>query len=373
MSPFAARCRYARLLVVSVAASAVIMAPPLDAWAASSPAPATKVSRPIAVSVPPDPVQIGPGGTAKVPVRVVNPGNAPVTVTVTGRGLDFGDNGKVNLTQQPDPRWLGRVDFPAGDLTIPAQGFDDLSLNVRMPDRIDPDVYFVGFVVSPVPTANGRVTLINQIGAFFMIDVPGPRVRKLSASLDVPGFDLGPIHLGSVVVGRQAAGELRVRNVGHATARFWGENDTSSSPGGGTPTQQRVRVSLLPVGRLRSYAVSGRPAWPVGFVTMTVHIIYPDKTESSTTEIVLTKRSLVISPWVLVAVGVLVVLGLWWFVHRRKRRKQPVAVPHPRGGQPQARVPRPRRDGGGPRHARSDRDSVVSRLIGRSRKRVTVR
>jgi hypothetical protein len=105
---------------------------------------------------------------------------------------------------------------------------------------------------------------------------------------------------------------------------------------------------------------------------MKVLIIYPDKTESATTEIILTKRSLVISPWVLVAVGGLVAFAVWWFVHRRKRRKAPESV-RPRRGQSQTAVKRPPRDPSGPRHARSDRESGVRRLIGRSRTRVTVK
>jgi hypothetical protein len=363
-----------RALLLSVVAAVVlattIMTP--RAFAASSPAPATKVSRPIAVSVPPNPVPIGPGATSKVHIRVVNPGNVPVTVTVTGRGLDFGDNGKVNLTTRPDPRWLGRIDFPAGNLVLQAQSFDDLFLTVRMPDHISPDLYFVGFVVSPVPTRTGSVTLINQIGSFFIIDVPGPRVRKLSARLDVPGFNLGPIHLGSVAIGDRARGEVRVRNVGHATARFWGENDTSSSPGGSSPSQQLIQVSLLPVGHLRSYVVSAHPAWPVGLVTMSVHIIYPDKTENATAEITLTKRVLVISPWVIVVLFVLLALATWLLRRRWKRRKALVGAGRPRREQNQAGGRSPRRNQSGPRHARSSGGRRIRSVSGQSRNRTTV-
>jgi hypothetical protein len=383
------RRRARRPLLVSGAAALavtlVVLGTPLGALAASSPtpAPATKVSRPIAVSVPPEPVSIAPGQTSKVHVRVVNPGNAPVTVTVTGRGLKFGDDGRVNITDQPDPKWLGRVDFPAGDLTVPAQGFDDVFVTVRVPDRIDPDLYFIGFVVTPVKSGNGSVALINQIGAFFTIDVPGPRVRKISAHLKVRGFDFGPIHLSSVVVGNEADGELRVRNIGHAQVRFWGENDTTSWPGGKTPTQQRIEKSLLPVGRARSFAVVGEPAWPVGFVTMKVHIVYPGTTETSTKEIVLTKRMLVIAPWVIVAVCVLIALTVYWWLRRRRRRRPPAERrPVRRSSRPRAptsrsgaSTPPPRR--AAPRRptrvARPGRRHGIRRFIGPSRRRTPVR
>ncbi len=329
----------AAALAVTFTVVGALLGTPLSALAASSPTPVTsgtKTPRPLAVSVPPEPVSIAPGETSKVHVRVVNPGDAPVTVTMIGRGLNFGDDGRVNVTSKPDPKWQGRVDFPAGDLTVPAQGFDDVFVTVRMPDRIDPDLYFIGFVVSPVKSGSGSVTLINQIGGFFTIDVPGPRVRKISARLRVPRFGLGPVHLSSVVVGNEIDGTLRVRNIGHAQVRFWGENDTTAWPGGKIPTQQRIEKSLLPVGRARSFEVVGEPAWPVGFVTLRVHIVYPGKTESATKEIVLTKRMLVISPWVIVAVCVPIALAMYWWLRRRRRRRPPAR----RRSVPQSSLPR---------------------------------
>lgn len=315
------RRRTQRLL--GAAAAVAVALTPISAFAVSSPTPApvTTTPRPIAVSVPPEPVTIGAGQTSIVHIRIVNPGRAPVPVTVTGRGLTLGDDGKAAITNAPDPTWQGRVVFPAGELTIPAESFADVFLTVRTPDRIEPDLYFVGFVVSPVPTGTGRVTLINQIGAFFTLDVPGPRARHLTADLQVPGFDLGPIHLGNVTVGTRTTGALRVHNMGHAQVRFWGENDTTSAPGSRTPTQQRIPKSLLPIGRVRTYQLSGKPAWPIGLVAMKVHIIYPDKTDTTTTEIVLTKRMLVINPRAIMIVGALTALAVCWWLRRRHRRR----------------------------------------------------
>ncbi len=107
---------------------------------------------------------------------------------------------------------------------------------------------------------------------------------------------------------------------GRAAVRFWGENDTTSSPGGGIPTQQRYETSLLPIGESRSLTVSGKPAWPVGMVTMTVHLTYPDRTEQATKEIIFTKRVLVVSPWVLVTLSLLLAACVAWLVRRRQRR-----------------------------------------------------
>ena len=59
---------------------------------------------------------------------------------------------------------------------VPALGFIDLFVTVRMPVVISPDLYYIGSVVRPVAASPG-ITVINEIGGFFTIDVPGPRVR----------------------------------------------------------------------------------------------------------------------------------------------------------------------------------------------------
>ena len=284
-------------------------------FAPASAAPAT--SRSLAVSVPPEPTTILPGGTAVIPLRVLNPGSSPVTVTITGRGVDLGDNGEMTLAAGLDPRWQGRVGFPTAPLTIAAQGFIDVKLPVQMPSVIAPDLYFVGFLVTPLKAVQGDVQVINQIGSFVTVDVPGPRLRALTADLNLPGFTLG----------NDVHGTLHVRNIGPAAARFWGENDVTSAPGGSLPSQQRIEKSTLPTGRVRSFDVSGAPRWLLGFVTMRVRIDYPDQTETATKEILITRRVFVMSPWLLVIVGSLLVAGLsWWVHHRRQRRPVPAPV-----------------------------------------------
>jgi hypothetical protein len=267
--------------------------------------------RSLAVSVPPEPTPIVAGGIATIPIKVLNPGNRPVTVTITNRGVELGDNGAVTIGAGPDPRWQGQVVFPAAPVTIAAQGFVDVDLPVQMPPVIAPDLYFVGFLVSPVKTGQSDIQVINQIGSFITVDVPGPRQRELTADLHLPRFKLGST----------VAGLLQVHNVGKAAARFWGENDTTSSPGRGTPQQQRIEKSTLPIGRVRSFQVSGKPHWPIGFVTMKVRITYPDQTDAATKDILITRRVLVISPWVLVVIGGLCLLAIAWGIHRHRRKR----------------------------------------------------
>jgi hypothetical protein len=266
--------------------------------------------RALAVSVPPDPVPIKPGSRAKTLVRVVNPNAAPVTVTIASRALSLGDDGKVSVGDGPDPRWDKSVKFPTGQLTIGAQSFLDVPLTIQVPARLSPDLYFIGFLVTPIPTTAGSLQVINRIGSFITVDVPGPRVRKLAASF----------HLGGLSFSTRAHGTLRIANTGRAAVRFWGEEDTNSSPGG-SAEQERFDPSYLPTGRHRFRDVSGKPAWPVGMVTITVHLVYPGRTEVATKELIVTKRVLVINPIVPIALAILLLLGtyvLWW--RRRGRR-----------------------------------------------------
>jgi hypothetical protein len=296
-----------QFVAVLVVASLVVAAGAAKAEAAG-PKPVGG-ARALAVSVPPDPVPIKAGSSAKTLVRVVNPNNSPVSVTIAGRELSLRDNGKVSVGRGPDLRWRKLVRFPTRELTIPAQSYLDVPLTIQVPRRIPPDLYFIGFLVTPIATGSGSLQVINQIGSFVTIDVPGPRIRKIAATFDVPSF----------VLASHVRGTLRIANTGQAAVRFWGENDTTSSPGGSFE-QQRLDPSLLPTGTSRHVSVSGKPAWPVGIVTMTVHLTYPGRTEVTTKELIFSKRVLVVSPWVLLGLAILVVSG--WVVFWRARRRR---------------------------------------------------
>jgi hypothetical protein len=268
---------------------------------------------PIGVSVPPEPVSVEPGLPSVVTVRVLNPGTAPVTVAPSPAYVQLGDDGAVTVTANPDPLWQGRADFPPGWhgwFVVPANGFLDIPLTVRVPAQLSPDLYFVGFFVTPLATGTGSIQVVNRVGSYVTLDVPGPRDLELSASLGGSAF----------VLGTQSEKTVRVRNVGGAVVQFWAENDTTSSLGGGTPYQQRFDKSLLPFGHERSFTVVGKPAWPIDLVTTKVHVFYPGVTADSTKEVVLTKRMLVVNPLVPAALLVLAAAAVAWFGIRRRRR-----------------------------------------------------
>jgi hypothetical protein len=304
------------LLTRSAMVVALIAALNLGETSANAADPSPSGERSIAVSVPPDPVPLEPGQVGVVQLRVVNPGTAPVRVRVTGRGLTLGDEGKITINDGPDPLWGDEVRFPSGPFTIPAQGFKDLAVKVHTPSSLPPDLYFLGFVVTPIPNPTTGVTVINQIGGFFTIDIPGPRDRRLAADLELPGWSILGLH---VAVGSDLNGTLHVHNIGQAAVRFWGETDTTTT--GGSPSQMRIPASLVPSLRERTFVVTSKPAWPIGFVHMQVRIVYPTTTETTTTEIVFTRSVLVIHPLVLVVLAILVVVVIWRRMRASRRRR----------------------------------------------------
>ena len=348
--------RAGRKLAVLTAVIAITTVTAVPGFAAPN---RTGGGQPLAVSVPSDAASLRPGATGTIPIRIVNPGSKPVTVRITGRKADFGDNGRVTISG-PDPRWAGRVAFPTGPLAIAPRSYDDVGLTVRMPARLSPDLYFIGFLVTPISDVRAGLRYVNQIGSYITVDVPGPRTRALAADIDVPGFTLsGTVHA-----------TVHVHNVGKAAAIFWGENDTSANPGSSSPRQQRFDGSLLPIGRSRVIAVTATPTFLVSAVTMRVRIIYPGRTAGSTEQIVLTKRVWVVQPAApAFAAAIVIGCGVWLVMRRRKRRPR-----RPRHGHPRDRISTARKPVSSRRPATRHRQPVdvstttrVDRMLAKAR------
>ena len=67
--------------------------------------------------------------------------------------------------------------------------------------------------------------------------------------------------------------------------------------------------------------VTAKPHWPIGMVTMTIHLTYPGRTDAATKELTVSKRVLVISPWVPIALAGVFLFGIVAFWIRRRRRR----------------------------------------------------
>src|SRR5207245_9237861 len=101
------------------------------------------------------------------------------------------------------------------------------------------------------------------------------------------------------------------------------KNDTTATPGSSNPREERIDRSLRPIGRSRTITVDAKPSFLIAMVTMHIHILYPGRTDATTTQIVLTKHVLVVQPAALVLLAcVLIAAGGWYTHHRRKRRRR---------------------------------------------------
>lgn len=305
--------RWQRGAISAAVGLALAIASPIAVMAAASPTAApSPTEQGLALSQPEAPTPAPKGTTVRTRIRVVNPGGRPVTISIAQRRAILGDNGQVSMGAGADPQWRGRVSFHPATLTLGARQYANVDIDVRVPSTIGSDLHFVGFLLSPVAAAApGQVSVVNQIGSFVTLDVPGPREARLRVTLQIP----------SVKIARQARGTLRVANVGHSAVRFWGESDTTSSPGGGAPHQQRFDTSLAPVSTTRSLHVTARSAWLVGFVRLRGQIVYPSTTASATTAAVFSKRVLIIDPRVIIAIAGLLLAGASWAGVRLRRRR----------------------------------------------------
>jgi hypothetical protein len=121
-------------------------------------------------------------------------------------------------------------------------------------------------------------------------------------------------------VGDRVDRRLTVSNIRSSSGLFIGANDVTSAPVSGSPAQQRIGRSLLPIGRSRWFAVAAHSAFPIDLVTMTDVVTFPDRTGVGTLQVVRTKTVLVISPWVIVVIGTLLVAFGGWRLRVRRRR-----------------------------------------------------
>ena len=304
-------------LAGTAAMSALIMcaAQPLAAMAAPTTPPAavgSSASHSLALSAPPTPIPVIPGIPSTVTIRLINPAATPVSATLTDQLAELGDNGSVRLLNEQDPRWVGRIALPPHPVTLPPRSFLPITIHIAVPATIEPDLYFIGVVATPVATGNGSVHIISRVGALITLDVPGPRRRILHAA----------VHAGLFQLASTAHATLQVSNPGFAAVRFFGEENAPATPGE-APSPTRIQPAILPVGRHRAYQVTSTSSWPIAFVTMKVRLSYPDRTDTATKDVFASRRILLVKPWVpILAAAVLLAAAALLLNLRQRRRKR---------------------------------------------------
>ncbi len=91
---------------------------------------------------------------------------------------------------------------------------------------------------------------------------PGRAFGRSRQTLTTIGFNWGPIHINSLVIGDHVDGRLTVHNIGSSSALFYGENDVTSAPISRNPdaaAHQQVTASDRKVAMVRGQRAAGFP------------------------------------------------------------------------------------------------------------------
>jgi hypothetical protein len=297
------RCHRAALGVVTVLAGPgfVVLDSPSAAHAA---APSTELF----VTSPPDPIPAVPGTTAATTLTVGNLGQTPLDVAIATRSVNPLNNGKTRFGAGPDPRFAGRITITPNALSLPARSEHTVQVAVTMPAGLPPDDYFLGFLVSPAINSPS-VAVENDVGGLVILDVPGPRDRRLAAQFG------GPSWLNLSLSG-SAVGSIRATSVGKSTVAFTTTVATTGWPSP-TPPYLEVKSQLLPSDLSRDIPVHVSSWLGIGWYTFHATLVY-DRTGQATGEVAISRTVLIVNPlWFLVVPTILV---LWMWRRRRRRR-----------------------------------------------------
>ncbi len=247
------------------------------------------------VSTPAEPVQGAPGHQVVLPLRITNPGTHAIAVEIRQRALDLGDNGQVSVLDHADSTWGSHVQVPADPVTIPAGGYRQLDLRLRVPS-VAPDTYLVGFLITPLGSGDG-VRVVTAIGTYVLVDVPGPRDRRLDLALHAPTLSWS----------NTAVGDAVASNVGRSSLWYWGQQG-----------DQRLPRAFLPAHRFRTITVVADSAMGLGVARLHLQLFY-NCTDRQVCERDVARSVLLIHPAYPVATLALMFVTAVYFVRRHQR------------------------------------------------------
>lgn len=245
-------------------------------------------------------------------MRIGNQASDPISVTILPATVKLQNNGASGFGRQEDPRFAGQITFSTTQTSVPANGYIEVAVKVAIPATLIPDIYVLGFLVTPDATGSS-VRVVNEIGALIAFDVPGSRDRKLIASWTDPPW---------IIISDKPTLSFRAKSIGKSALQFTSE-DTITGFAPVTPTNKRHDPLLLPSGLYRDITVSWQVPWGFGVDKVTTTLMYP-QSQSGNAQIVLTQTVIVVTPLVLIIIGsILLLLALWitFLVLRRRRRR----------------------------------------------------
>jgi len=302
--------RWGRRLVKGFLGSATGLSVALSVLV-STPSPAQAAPGPSAdlfVTSPPNPIPAAPGTVASTTLTVGNLGHGPLDVNIITESVQLLDNGHTRLVAGPDPRFAGRVSIVPNHLTLAGRSERQVQVSVNVPQGLKPDDYFLGFLVSPVINSPS-VAVVNDIGGLVVLNVPGPRDRKLTAKY----IGLPWLHIS---LSNSAWGIARAKSVGTSTVQYSTTIETNGWPSPKS-SYRTVPAHLLPPGLTRDIPVSVSSWLGLGWYTIHTTLVY-DRTDQATAEVALSRTVIVLNPlWFLVFPAA----AIFWMWRRRRRRK----------------------------------------------------
>ena len=278
---------------------------------AAEPAP-TPVA--LTVSTPADPLPAEPGQVLQTWLRIGNNGTHPLPVTIAPATVALGNDGATSLRPNVDPRFAGHITLSATTATVAAGSFTEVQVTIRVPTTLIPDIYVLGFLVTPTVTG-GSVQVVTQGGALIAIDLPGSRDRRLEAAFLNPPLFAITSHPSLTV---------RVRNIGRSALEFSSET-TIGGFGTAGPADIRRQPVLLPAGRYRDVRITWESQLGAGIYQVDTRVVY-HRTQAETVQQPLTHTMIVLSPAALAELaGLLVLIAAavtFWLRHRRRVRQR---------------------------------------------------
>lgn len=305
--------RGAAKLVVSLATVLCVVLPVLVST--SGPAEAAKggSASDLFVTSPPTPITAAPGAVAKATLTVGNVGHSLLDVNIIAAAVKLLDNGGTEFLDHPDPLFAGRVSVVPDTLSLPARTERQVNISVRMPSGLQPNDYFLGFLVAPIINSSS-VAVVNDIGALVILDIPGPRNRRLTAQI------LGLSWL-NFSFSSSASGILRAKSIGVATLEFYTTIEITGWPAA-KPDYLTVPGHLLPPGLYRDAPLHVSSFLGLGWYTFHATLVY-DLSAQTTGEVALSRTVIVLNPLWLLVILALILLGLWIWRRKRRRNRKP--------------------------------------------------
>jgi hypothetical protein len=274
----------------------------------------------ISVTFPSAPIPIRPGSRTDFQLKVRNDSMHALAVTVVERSVRLENNGHAVLGIAPDSTFGERTSVTPARFFLAAGQERRVRIKVQVPSRLAPNDYFVGFLVSPVVTG-GQVRVLNDVGAFVILDVPGPRHQKLTATF---------VGLPSLSFSNGVSASIRVRSVGAADADF---TSTIEVSGFVTPHPRVVELPpyLAPPGTDRTIPVHFSSWLGLGWYTVHATFVY-NATNRRTAEAVIAKTVIVVSPYWFILPASIGLLTILLIRRRRVRRTRETSRLHSRSG-----------------------------------------